>query len=185
MTEQLVLTVVAHDRPGIIRALAATIADNGGNWVDGSMARLAGEFAGILLVSLPETNVAALEAALARLGETGITVTTRRARGPAEAAGKGKRVFIELTGADHPGIIAEISGEIARLGASIDELTTRVFAGSMSGTQMFEANADVVLPVGLDEHEVRERLEDIADDLMVEIDVELPGDKKSPPPKRA
>ncbi len=177
MTEQLVLTVVAHDRPGIIRALAAAVAEHGGNWVDSSMARLGGEFAGILQVALPAGNVAALEAALAGLADSGISVTARRAVAGAEPP-KGRRVFIELTGADHPGIVAEISGEIARLGASIDELTTRVFAGSMSGTAMFEANADVILPDGLDEGEVREKLEDLADDLMVEIDVELPGERQ-------
>lgn len=183
MTEQLVLTIIARDRPGIIRSLSTAIAEHGGNWVDGSMSRLGGEFAGILLVSLPDANVGPLESALAELGAAGIHVTTRRAAG--EVAPQGKRIFAEITGNDHPGIIAEISGEIARIGGSIDEITTRVFSGSMSGTQMFEAHVDIILPETLDANEVRERLEDIADDLMVEIDVELPGERKDQPQKRA
>lgn len=182
MTEQLVLTVIARDRPGIIRALAAAVADHGGNWIDSSMARLGGEFAGILLVGVPAEKVPLLVVRLSQLADEGINVSSRRAS--ADAAPKGHRIFIELTGADHPGIIAEISGEVARLGASIDEITTRVFPGSMSGTQMFEAHAEIILPDGVDEEAVRERLEDIADDLMVEIEVELPGDKKVAATKR-
>lgn len=183
MSEQLVLTVIARDRPGIIRSLSGVIAEHGGNWVDSSMARLGGEFAGILLVAVPLANISGIEVALAALKTDGIEVSVRRAAG--EAAPKGKRVFLELTGNDHAGIIAEISGEIARLGASIDELTTRVYPGSMSGTKMFEAHADVILPEGVDAEAVRERLEDIADDLMVEIEVELPGERKDQPQRRA
>jgi glycine cleavage system regulatory protein len=179
MNEQLVLTVIARDRPGIIRSLSETIASHSGNWVDSSMARLGGEFAGILMISVPAASVAALETALAGLGKDGIDVAVRRASAPPAApAPKGRRIYIELTGADHAGIISEISAEIARLGASVEELTTRVFPGSMSGTQMFEAHLDLVIPDGLDPEEVREKLEDIADDLMVEIEVELPTDKK-------
>lgn len=184
MSEHLVLTVIARDRPGIIRAISEVITRHSGNWVDSSMGRLAGEFAGILLIAAPAAGIAALEADLIKLADSGITVQTRRAASE-PAAPKGKRIFLELTGADHAGIIAEISGEIARLGASIDELSTRVFPGSMSGTSMFEAHADLVLPEGLDEEAVRERLEDIADDLMVEIEVELPGDKKNQSQRRA
>lgn len=171
MAQDLVLTVIARDRPGLIKALSESIDAHGGNWVDSSMARLGGEFAGIVLVSMPTADVAALEAALAALSKDGIAVTMRRASTLA-APPTGRRIYIEFAGADHTGIIAEISAEIARLGASIEELTTRVFAGSMSGTAMFEAQADVILPDGLDAEEVRERLEDIADDLMVEIEFE-------------
>ena len=177
MNEQLGRTVIARDRPGIIRALSEAIASHSGNWVDSSMARLGGEFAGILLISVPAASVAPLETALTALGTDGIDVTVRRATSTAPPL-KGRRIYIELTGADHAGIISEVSAEIARLGASVEELTTRVFPGSMSGTQMFEAHLDLVLPDGLNQEEVREKLEDIADDLMVEIEVELPGDKK-------
>ena len=171
MSQDLVLTIIARDRPGLIKSLSEVIAEHGGNWVDSSMARLAGEFAGIVLVSMPTVEIAKLEAALGALSKDGIDVTMRRASAAA-APPTGRRIYIELAGADHTGIISEISSEIARLGASIEELTTRVFPGSMSGTAMFEAQVDVILPDGLDADEVRERLEDIADDLMVEIEVE-------------
>ena len=78
MAQDMVLTVIARDRPGLIKALSETINTHGGNWVDSSMARLAGEFAGILRISVPEDNVVAMEADLGKLGDAGIWVTIRR-----------------------------------------------------------------------------------------------------------
>lgn len=169
MPQDLVLTVIARDRPGLIKALSETIAAHQGNWVDSSMARLGGEFAGILRVSVPDDSAAALEAALGKLGDAGIWVTLRK--NAAVRKHDGRHVRLEMTGVDHPGIIHEISTTLAGLDISIDELETRVFAGSMSGEAMFEAKADIVLPVGLDEGRLRETLEDIAHDLMVEVEL--------------
>lgn len=170
MNEELVLTVIARDRPGLIKALSETIAKHSGNWIDSSMARLGGEFAGILRVSVPATERAALETELGALGDAGIWVTIRP--GHAEAPMPGRRVLLEMTGVDHPGIVHEVSAALASLGISIDELTTRVFSGSMSGEQMFDAHADIILPPGLDEAQLRDTLERIAEDLMVDIDLE-------------
>ncbi|MGD9783207.1 MAG: glycine cleavage system protein R [Hyphomicrobiaceae bacterium] len=166
--EELVLTVIARDRPGLIKAISETIARHDGNWIDSSMARLSGEFAGILRVAVPSACLAPLETALGRLGDAGIWVTIRKAEQQAEAH-RGRHVRLEMTGVDHPGIIHEISAALAGLDISIDELETRVFAGSMSGEAMFEAKADIVLPESLDEGQLRERLEDIANDMMVDL----------------
>ncbi len=170
MAQDLVLTVIARDRPGLIKALSESIDAHGGNWVDSSMARLAGEFAGILRLSVPDENVTALETALGKLGDAGIWVTIRR--GHEDAMHVGRRVRLEMTGVDHPGIIHEISAVLARMEISIDALESRVFAGSMSGQAMFEARADILLPEGLNEAELRQTLEDITHDLMVEIELE-------------
>ncbi len=173
MAQELVLTVIARDRPGLIKALSETIDAHGGNWVDSSMARLGGEFAGILRITAPAENIAALEAALGGLGDAGIWVTIRRGaeegQATATTAGRGRHMRITLTGVDHPGIIHEVSSALAALDVSIDELNSRIFQGSMSGEPMFEANADVVLPNGLSEIQVRDTLEDIAHDLVVEL----------------
>ncbi|MCB1520888.1 MAG: hypothetical protein KDJ37_09980 [Hyphomicrobiaceae bacterium] len=169
MMQELVLTVIARDRPGLIKVLSETIANQSGNWIDSSMARLGGEFAGILRVSAPADNIGDLEAALGALGDAGIWVTIRRGHQQQQPAGR--HVKVALTGVDHPGIIREVSAALAQLDISIDELSSRVFAGSMSGEAMFEAHADIVLPPGLDESRLRDALEDIAEDVMVDIDL--------------
>lgn len=171
MADELVLTVIARDRPGLIKALSETIARYGGNWVDSSMARLGGEFAGILRVSMPAAAGNALEAALAKLSEDGITVSIRKGETLAEPR-PGRRVRLELTGVDHPGIIHGISTALSALDINIDDLETRVFTGSMSGEPMFEAKAEIVLPDTVEEATLRAKLETLARDLVVDVDLE-------------
>ncbi len=171
-TADLILTAIARDRPGIVRSLAATIAEHGGNWVDSSMVRFSGEFAGIVHVRVPDQRLAGLERALGGLVDHGITVTARR-----DAAGRlpaGRRARLEMTGADHEGIIAEISGALARRGVSIEKLTTQVFPASMNGAPMFAAEADIMLPDTLDADALRDELERIARDIMVEVQLSTP-----------
>ena len=60
----LVLTVIGDDRSGIVNALAEVAAAHDGNWERSQMAELAGAFAGIVVVTLPEQRVADFTAAL-------------------------------------------------------------------------------------------------------------------------
>ncbi len=170
MMEELVLTVIARDRPGLVKALSETIALHGGNWIDSSMARLGGEFAGILRVSVQSSESAALALALGKLGDDGISVAIRKGE-IRIGADVGRRVTLELTGVDHPGIVHRISTALADLNISIDELETRVFAGSMSGEPMFDAKAKIVVPEGVEEERLRTTLELLAKDLMVDIEL--------------
>jgi glycine cleavage system regulatory protein len=170
MVDEMVLTVIARDRPGLIKALSETIAKHGGNWIDSSMARLGGEFAGILRVSVPTEECNALEAALGRLGAAGISVVIRKAKAN-KPTSSGRRVRLELTGVDHAGIIHGISAALSELSINIDELETRVFTGSMSGEPMFEAKAEIVLPDGVEETRLRTTLEGLAKDLMVDVEL--------------
>jgi len=54
---------------------------------------------------------------------------------------------------------------------SIEELDTATYDAPMSGGQMFEATAAVVLPPGLSIETVRDQLEALADRLMVGLDL--------------
>jgi glycine cleavage system regulatory protein len=170
MNNEMVLTVIARDRPGVIKTLSEVIALHGGNWIDSSMARLGGEFAGILRVSTPAGESEALEAALAKLAEIGITVVIRK-DSAGSAPRTGRRARLELTGVDHAGIVHRISTALSSLNINIDEMETRVFTGSMSGEPMFEAKAELVLPTGVEDAKLRATLEDLAKDLMVDVEL--------------
>lgn len=170
MTVEIVLTVIARDRPGVVERVSEVIERHQGNWVDSSMARLGGEFAGILMIELPEAALSAIEADLASLAASGIDCMLRRdQRTPAVS---GRRARLDITGVDHPGIIHEVSSALARQGVSIDSLETRVFTGSMSGERMFAATVEIVLPAEGSSELLREALEEIARDMMVDIDLE-------------
>ena len=53
MTTSLVLTFVGDDRPGLVNAVSQTVAAHGGTWLESRSARLAGKFAGVVLVGVP------------------------------------------------------------------------------------------------------------------------------------
>ncbi len=168
-TVDMVLTAIARDRPGVVESLADLIAAHSGNWVESSMARLGGEFAGIVLVEVPAKSAAKLEGALATLDKEAIDVTVHKTASHAPPSGHHAR--LELTGLDHTGIVLEITRTLARHGVSIDELSTSVSRGSMGAEPMFSAQADIVLPASLGTNELSDTLEQIAADIMVDIEL--------------
>ena len=72
---QLLLTAVGVDRPGFVAAMSTTVAEHGGNWLGSRMARLAGAFAGIVLVDVPADHVSDLSTALDELASQGVRIT--------------------------------------------------------------------------------------------------------------
>ena len=78
---------------------------------------------------------------------------------------------LDLLGADHPGIVAEISASLAALDINIEDLATNVRDAPMSGGSLFEAHAVLSAPSSVSTHELRSLLEGLADELMVEINL--------------
>ena len=56
MQTELILTVVGDDRPGMVQDAANCVREVGGNWLESRMTRLAGKFAGVVRVSLPDAS---------------------------------------------------------------------------------------------------------------------------------
>lgn len=171
-TRQIILSVTADDRPGLVDALSTVIADHDGNWLGSSMARLGGQFAGIVQTDIPIARYADFEAAIAALKKHAISVAIR-ADTPIADTVTSHAAHLSLTGADHPGIVRDVSHVLAEHGVSIDQLHTQLFAGSMSGQAMFSAEADMALPDGLDAATLHHALEAIAGDLLVEINLKV------------
>jgi len=171
MNTSIVLTVVSDDHPGIVETLSEVIAGHGGNWTESSMMSLAGKFAGILLVQVPEANVDAFIAALGALDARGIEVVAQCS--VEGAAGDGaSEATIELVGQDRPGIVHEITEVLARHAINVQELETTVQSASMSGESLFLAHALVRVPDSVDTERLRAELEELANELMVDISLE-------------
>lgn len=168
MMTSLVLTVIGPDKPGLVELLSQTIADHGGNWLESGMSRLGGKFAGILIVSIPGGNAEALEKALAGLHEKGLKVTAERSEEAAAAASL-QPIQLDLVGHDKPGIVREIAQALAARHINVERLTTELTSGSMSGEELFRAQASLLAPSDLNLDELQQALEAIASDLMVDI----------------
>jgi glycine cleavage system regulatory protein len=168
----IVITVIGLDRPGLVEAIAATVAEHGGNWLEARMAHLAGQFAGILRIEVGADKVAAVRTALARLESGGLRVGAET--GAVESAGPGRVMEVELLGLDRPGLVREISHLLASRRVNVEELATEVYSAPMTGDAMFRAQARVSVPAGVDDRELRDSIERLAKDLMVEIRVAEP-----------
>ncbi len=167
MHPALVLTVIGRDRPGLVEQLARLIADHSGNWLESRMSRLGGEFAGILRLTVPSPQEAALRQALAALGNAGLNVQIRSDDVPAPMPTR--IVQPELVGQDRPGIVRQIASAWASRGINVEELVTECVSAAMSGETLFKATAKVALPAGLDLQALRTDLDRIAGDLLVDI----------------
>ncbi len=172
----LVLTLIGPDRPGLVEAVAEPIAAHGGNWLESRMAHLAGQFAGILRVEVPDEKAGALTDALQRLDTRGLHVTVQR--GPRAAATPRRVLVVDLVGLDRPGIVREVSHVLAERGVNIEELITDRTPAPMSAELLFRSRARVNVPDGLDASELRARLEKLAQDLMVQVTLAEPDEAR-------
>src|SRR6188768_2603632 len=163
----LVLTILGDDRPGLVSALSAPISAHGASWERSEMSRLAGKFAGIVVVNVPSDQLDDLVAELTALESQGLQVIVERTDEPPPHLYQ--RLQLELLGADHPGIVAEISAVLADAQVSIEELSTNVRDAPMAGGTLFEARAVLSAPLGGDTDVLRDVLEALADELMVEL----------------
>lgn len=149
----LAVTAIGRDRPGIVAAITGALLDFGGNVDDSQMSILHGQFAVMLIVSVPAD--ADLERISARLEEVGrefelggITVTPvsdlDRGAGPTHV--------LTVYGADRPGIVHDVAGLLAANGVNITDLRTRRTGGP--DTPLYTMMMEVSVPAaatGLDD----------------------------------
>ena len=53
----LILSVMAKDKAGIVQTLSDAIYSHQGNWLESSPSRLGGQFAGLVLINIPEESL--------------------------------------------------------------------------------------------------------------------------------
>ena len=163
-----VMTVIGPDRPGLVESVASLVTEHGGNWLESRMARLGGQFAGILRVEIPTEKNEAFTAAVASLETRGLSVVLQPDR-PEAAAPLPRLTTIEIVGHDRPGIVRQISRALAAHGVNVEELETELSSAAMTGETLFKATAKLGIPPSCDTAELRLELEKIAADLIVDI----------------
>ena len=165
----LVLTLVGADRPGLVESVARIVASHGGNWLESRMARLGGQFAGIVRVSLPTAREAEMRAAFAALDPQGLKVVAAPDPAAEPISKSGAAVRLELVGQDRPGIVHQVTHVLAAHQVNVEELTSECIEAPMAGGILFQAQADLLIPAGADMAALRRDLETIAADLMVDL----------------
>ena len=164
MMATLVLTVIGDDRRGIVDELARLVQQHGGNWLGANMSRLAGKFAGIIEVSLPQEQRSGLTAALKALPD--LTIDCHAGGGSGQTRGRSLRLAV--TGNDRPGIVSEIAQQLRQAGANILNLESRCDNAPNWGGAIFTLTLTIEVDVDTPTEALVERLEAVADDLMID-----------------
>lgn len=174
MTTTLVLSVIGNDRAGLVKSLADVIEASGGNWERSHLSELAGKFAGIVVVTVPEDRADELRAALAPL--QGLLDVSVHDGAMGEIAGAGtatetdrREVRVELLGNDRSGIVGAVSGVLAKHGLSVAELESGTRDAPMAGGRLFEATAVATVPADTDLEALQADLEELATEIMVDV----------------
>ena len=164
MKDQIIaVTVLGHDRPGIVADVTGALADLHGNLEDSTMTLLRGHFAMVLLVHTG-AGTAAVEAALHPLCATGsLVINARVLDDPTLDEVPGASYLLRVHGADRPGIVATVTAVVARHGANIVDLSTRLVNG------LYVLMAELQLPREASEAGLTAELQGAADELGVEV----------------
>jgi glycine cleavage system regulatory protein len=133
------------------------------------MSRMAGQFAGILRVAVPAEGYDELVEGLQGLSSHGIRVML--AQSGIEPACTWKPILLDLVGNDRPGIVRDITRLLTELGVNLESLLTEVMPAPMSSEPLFHAEAVLAVPLTLSLDVLQAKLETLADDLMVELNL--------------
>lgn len=174
MATPFVFTFVGADQPGLVEKLSRTVAAHGGNWLESRMSELAGQFAGIVKVEIPQAQAAALRTALLALSAQQLSVLVADQQGE-PATGSKRTLRLSILGNDRPGIVREVAHALAQRQISVREMNTSITSAPMSGAPLFEALAHIQVPMALDLAELTTQLNRIADTLTVDIDLQEPA----------
>ena len=165
---RLVLTFIGDDRPGLVADVSEAIAAHGGTWLESRSARLAGKYAGILLIRIPDESLVPLESALAKLAPSGLRVSIDRG-GPPDEEKPNRRVALDILGHERPGIVRDVTQALTRLGVNIEEFESGLKGEPFTGVEMFHAAARLSVPDGLALDDLRKALERLAGEIMVDL----------------
>jgi glycine cleavage system transcriptional repressor len=162
----LAITVVGHDRPGIIAQAAEVLSECGMNLEDSSMTLLRGHFA-MTLICAGAADAGEVEAALQPMANGSLEVTVREVPDEPDLPPLGSSYLVTVHGADRLGIVARLAGVIAEAGGNVTDLTTR-----LSGS-LYVLLAEVDLPRSTDVEALQARLTKVSAELGVDTTMRL------------
>ncbi len=179
--QTVILTGVGQDRVGIVAELAQIFYERGCNLLDSSMTLLRGEFALILMISLPDgESTASLQEDLSALeARLGLTMHMRELTDDelAEAESPVNSYIVSVYGADKPGIVAGITSKLAKAQINITDVQTKSTTGassvgSLPPAPLFQMILEVNAPITFTQETLLDLLVQSSKDLDVDISVQ-------------
>ena len=175
MYTSLVVTMTGTDRPGIVQQMAQVLAECNGHWTEGRMAKLSGQFAGVVRVQVQEARRDDLRQAMQALCGDELQLVVLDEVGEAKrcegSSVRQQALRLDLVGADRPGIVRDISAILARQEVNVEELSTEISDSAMAAQPLFRASAELRADANLDIDALRTELEALSDELIIDLSV--------------
>ena len=165
MSEQLVITALGEDRPGIVDELSSTLFKHELNIEDSRMSVLGGEFAILLLVSGAQQSIDDFVAETAALEESlnmKLMVKLTSSTAPQQSL---VPYTVEVVSIDHPGIVHQLASFFSSRKINIVDLNTERYAAAHTATPMFSVNMTIGVPADTAIKSLRDEFIDMCDEL--------------------
>ena len=166
-----VISAIGKDQPGIVAAVARVLYEAGCNLEDSSMTILGGEFAIILIVTLPmELELDELDHRFNSVRRALRLTVFLKAVGSREVQRKpvaGNPYMISVYGVDQAGIVYQVAELLAKDKVNITDVNTRRIVQGSSPIYMMMI--EVEFPKGLRPDSLKRRLEELGRRLSVTV----------------
>ena len=165
MSEQLVITALGDDRPGIVDELSNALFRHDLNIEDSRMSVLGGEFAVLLLVSGEQASIDDFVADTASLEQSlnmKILVKATSSTGSKQSI---LPYTVEVVAIDHPGIVHKLASFFSSRQINIVDLHTERYAAAHTATPMFSVNMTIGIPTEISIKALRDEFINMCDEL--------------------
>ncbi|BDV01991.1 amino acid-binding protein [Thermodesulfomicrobium sp. WS] len=171
--EKFAVSVMGHDRPGILAAVSETVFGLGCNIEDVSQTILQGEFAAIMIVARPpHVPLAQVDAALReRLAPMGLGVFVRPLDEGWQPAVPGEPFVLTTRGKDQPGNIAAVTRALAQLGCNVTQFRAVLLPAAEEGEEMVMI-LEIDVPQGVHHRVVRAAVAQACQPLGMEVSLQ-------------
>ncbi len=165
MSEQLVITALGDDRPGIVDEMSKVLFKHNLNIEDSRMSVLGGEFAVLLLVSGSQQSIDDFVADTASL-EQSLNMKILVKITSSESSPQAMVPYtVEVVAIDHPGIVHKLASFFSSQQINIVDLHTERYAAAHTATPMFAVNMTIGIPADIAIKALRDEFIDMCDDL--------------------
>ena len=169
--DHLLLTAIGPDQVGLVQRISEFISRHGCNIEDSKMAVFCGEFAVIVLISGDGGNLVKIARDYREIEtETGlaISIKTPSTRKTAESV-----LPYKLTAScmDHPGIVYQLSAVLSAMDVNIESMETKTYAAPVSGTPIFQLEANLAIPTRTNINSLRARFAEIQREENIDIEI--------------
>jgi len=169
--DHLILTAIGPDQVGLVQKISEFISRHGCNIEDSKMAVFCGEFAVIVLISGDGVKLVKVARDYREIEtETGLAISIKT---PSTRKATDSFLPYRLTAScmDHPGIVYQLSAILSGMGVNIESMETKTYAAPVSGTPIFQLEADLYVPTRTNIGALRERFAEIQKEENIDIDL--------------